>query len=151
MKCNVCGYKKSVILWKQTSPALPPDEDVKPHGILNKSQRNADASQISKKRKRNRDKTAGLTLPAKMTTNAPQNNLQSGVSTTQQQPSQSTQKSANSNSKPQKKKTKLKLTGLKNGPTFAQKRNSLMHLANALKMKNKPNPQKDNKLEKLLR
>lgn len=106
----------------------------------------------SKKRKRNKDKTAGLKIPPPTCPNNRKMHLApiTFVSQSFQAP-QLNNKLSNLDKSATNKKATIKMTVPKNTVTNVQKKNSLLHLANALKMKNKANPVKDNKLEKLLR
>lgn len=120
----------------------------------------AEISTNTKKRKRNKDKTAGLILPistqkkvANMpiiaaTSHPPQS--QSTIKVVQQGQKQQPQHQMKNTNRP-KTKLNAKKPTLKLISPVAHKKNSLLHLANALKIKSNSNTEMDNKLQKMLR
>lgn len=148
IKCDVCDYKKNVILWKHTAVE-------KPKAVLKLEAREMEATG-KKSKKRKRDKTAGLLLPK----TGPTPNVKPTFVLPNNQPKKQPPKPSNSIKLIPPNQTKQKNQHIK--PTIKlvapqqsiqQKKHTLLHLANALKTKNNCNNQNidKNKLEKMLR
>lgn len=159
IKCKLCDSRNKVILWKKSADAKKQKLDEnKTNPIQNKSIGSSVEQQLQKKKKRKKDKTAGLLFSVVKDSTSKQNIVKS-----QPQPllqPSTVQLKFNKpkpfDKKPNGNKNKGKLhnkskTKMKNIPQPVPKRSSLLQLANALKSKSNQPVSSENKLKHLLR
>lgn len=140
--CSVCKNRKQIVLWKNAdrqlkSEAIMADQIVPPALMAV----HTGITSNTKKRKRNKDKTAGLlnTIYTKPKPMDPPTHYIPPPSkppkpTKQSYLHQTNQSNANK-TKAQQKKATIKMVGPKHTVPTGAKKNSLMHLVNALKTK----------------
>lgn len=156
VKCDVCDYRKNVILWKQAAAVDKPSSVQTLVAQETRFVEESAAFAKKKTRKRKRDKTAGLLIPtnthnqrARPTAafhNHPKPTPSTANITQQSKHSNKIKPKQNANKKPALKLVAPPQSGM-------QRKNTLLHLANALKIKNDSNNHGNNKnkLEKMLR
>lgn len=157
IKCKICDSRNKVILWKKSADAKKQKlNENKTNPIQNKNiGSSVEPPQLQKKKKRKKDKNAGLLFSVVKDSNTSKQKI------VKSQPQPSTvQVKLNVpkpfDKKPNKNKNKGKLqnkskTKTKNIPQPVPKRSSLLQLANALKSKSNQSMSSGDKLKQLLR
>lgn len=155
----MCDSRNKVILWKKSADAKKRNLDEnKSNPIRNKSI-GSSVEQLQKKKKRKKDKTAGLlfsvvkdssTSKQTIVKSQPQPLLQPSTVQLKFNVPKPFDKKSNGNKNKGKLQNKSK-TKMKNIPQPVPKRSSLLQLANALKSKSNQPVSSENKLKHLLR